>query len=619
MSFPDLHTSDLNEGSSAESRGEIDRCASDTAAARDDAAVAEVQQRTAQILAANRTRLHTSIDRMFAGLMLGQWVLGIGLALFVSPLTWIGNAPSVHTHVWAAIWLGGVLSSLPIYLALYYPAHALTRHTIAVAQALWSALLIHLSGGRIETHFHIFGSLAFLAFYRDWKVLISASLIVAIDHFVRGVWWPQSVFGVILASPFRWIEHAVWVVFEDVFLIASCIGGVREMQDAAQRQAELEVTNATIEQQIQQRTDALLRATAALEKANRSLQAEADKLAASNTCLEEEIRQREQAERERAAMQQQLLTASRAAGMAEMATGVLHNVGNVLNSINVSAELLVEQVKNSSCANLRKAVDLLLQHADDLPGFFANDPKGPKLVELIDKIADRWEYDNQNLAAELSELSENVSHVKEIVKRQQAYARSGGVYEVLELPKLIDDAVKTLGADFAEQGIEVIRRFDPVPPVETDKHKVLQILTNLLTNANHAVLEVDRVDRSIELIVECPDSERVAVHVRDNGVGIPEDRLVSLFQYGFTTKQNGHGFGLHSCALAAKELGGSLTASSPGPGQGATFTLELPVKRSTARPGRSATERVEAPPLPNDAALPGAVPWDGSGLSPSPH
>ncbi|RMF41485.1 MAG: GHKL domain-containing protein [Planctomycetota bacterium] len=546
-------------------------------------ASSEIERRAAALLAANRYRLHCSIDRMFAGLMLIQWVLGIGLALFVSPLTWIGNVSAIHTHVWAAVVLGAVLSSLPIYLALIHPGTALTRHTIAIAQALWSALLIHLSGGRIETHFHVFGSLAFLAFYRDWRVLITASLVVAVDHFVRGVWWPQSVFGVILSSPFRWIEHSVWVVFEDVFLIASCVAGVQEMADGARRQAELEVTNATIELQIRQRTAALQRATEALEVANQRLQLEAQKLAASNTSLEEEIRQREQAEKERAAMQQQLLAASRAAGIAEMATGVLHNVGNVLNSINVSAQLLMEHVHSASARNLRKVADLLQEQADDLPRFFANDPRGPKLVEFLDKLSDRLEYENQDLASELSALVDNVNHANEIVRKQQAYARSGGIREVVELPRLVEDAIKTLGADFAEQGIELVRQLEPVPPLETDKHKVLQILTNLLTNARHAVLAVDRIDRSIELYVGCRGTEQVVIQVRDNGVGIPADQLTKVFQYGFTTKKNGHGFGLHSCALAAKELGGSLDVSSPGAGCGATFTLTLPLTSSPAR------------------------------------
>ena len=186
-------------------------------------------------------------DRLFAGLFIFQWIVGIILALVVSPRTWYGAESEPHIHVWAAVVLGGAVSSLPVFLALKRPGTNFTRHTIAVGQMLVGVLLIHLTGGRIETHFHVFGSLAFLAFYRDWRVLITASALVAVDHFVRGVWWPQSVFGVLVASPWRWTEHAAWVIFEDVFLISSCLQGRREMLERARQQAALESTNEEIQ------------------------------------------------------------------------------------------------------------------------------------------------------------------------------------------------------------------------------------------------------------------------------------------------------------------------------------------------------------------------------------
>ena len=164
-------------------------------------------------------------DRLFAGLLAFQWLAGVVLALWISPQTWAGPSSQVHLHVWAALFLGGVIVSLPIGLALLRPGRLATRQFIAVAQMLMGALLIDLTGGRIETHFHIFGSLAFLAFYRDWRVLVSASAVVVVDHMVRGAFWPQSVFGVLTASPWRWLEHAGWVAFEDVFLIWSCRQG----------------------------------------------------------------------------------------------------------------------------------------------------------------------------------------------------------------------------------------------------------------------------------------------------------------------------------------------------------------------------------------------------------
>jgi len=179
---------------------------------------------------------------MFAVLMVLQWIAGIVAACVVSPRTWIGQTSHVHVHVWAAIFLGGAINLLPVALALRNPGESTTRYTIAAAQMMMSSLLIHLTGGRIETHFHVFGSLAFLSFYRDWRVLIPATLVVAADHFLRGVFYPQSVFGVLTASHWRWLEHAGWVVFEDVFLVISCLRGRREMRQIAARTAELDAS-----------------------------------------------------------------------------------------------------------------------------------------------------------------------------------------------------------------------------------------------------------------------------------------------------------------------------------------------------------------------------------------
>ncbi len=201
-----------------------------------------------------RQSVFRATDRLFAWLFVLQWVGGIVTALWASPLTWSGAESSQHINVRLAIGFGGVLAAAPIWLAWKRPGSTLTRHTIAVCQCLYSALLIHLSGGRIETHFHIFGSLAFLSFYRDWRVLVTATVVTALDHMLRGMLWPQSVFGVLTASNWRWLEHAGWVLFEDAFLIHACTRSVREMREIALRQAELESTNAHIEQQVRERT-----------------------------------------------------------------------------------------------------------------------------------------------------------------------------------------------------------------------------------------------------------------------------------------------------------------------------------------------------------------------------
>ena len=201
----------------------------------------ELEASMAQKFDAHARSIHVRTDRMFAVLMVLQWIGGIVMALVVSPRTWIGAQGSVHPHVMMAIFGGAVLSSLPIALALLRPGRLSTRLVISTSQVLFSCLLIHLSGGRIETHFHVFGSLAFLSAYRDGRVLVPATIIVAIDHLVRGLWWPESVFGVATASNWRWLEHATWVIFEDVFLMIIIRQNVDEMKKLAQHTAQLEI------------------------------------------------------------------------------------------------------------------------------------------------------------------------------------------------------------------------------------------------------------------------------------------------------------------------------------------------------------------------------------------
>jgi PAS domain S-box-containing protein len=206
-----------------------------------------------------RQNIITHTDLLFARLMTLQWLAGVIAAFLISPRSWSGAQSEVHVHVWAAVLLGGVITILPVLLALTQPGTILTRHAVAVGQMLMSALLIHLSGGRIETHFHIFGSLAILAFYRDWKVLISASALVYVDHLVRGIFWPESVYGTLQAPVWRSLEHAGWVVFEVAFLIISIRKSLSEMWIVAERQAKLEALNENIERVVGERTGELRR------------------------------------------------------------------------------------------------------------------------------------------------------------------------------------------------------------------------------------------------------------------------------------------------------------------------------------------------------------------------
>src|SRR5579884_2319329 len=230
----------------------------------------KIRVRTAELFKEQQQNILRHTDVIFARLMIMQWLFVIILALTVSPRAWAGTHSHPHIHIWMAIFLGGAVTSVPVLFGFFQPGKALTRHTIAVCQMLMSALLIHLTGGRIETHFHVFGSLAFLAYYRDWRVLIPATVVVAVDHAVRGIFFPQSVFGILVASSWRWVEHAGWVIFENVILVKMCLQGVHEMWEIAKRQASIEAMTRGLEQKVHERTAELEHAKMAAEQASRA-------------------------------------------------------------------------------------------------------------------------------------------------------------------------------------------------------------------------------------------------------------------------------------------------------------------------------------------------------------
>lgn len=296
-----------------------------------------------------------------------------------------------------------------------------------------------------------------------------------------------------------------------------------------------------------------------------------------------DITARKQSEAEVEALHKQLLETSRFAGMAEVATGVLHNVGNVLNSVNVSTTLVADRVKASKVVSLTRAATLLREHQDDPGAFLTRDPKGRQLPGFLISLAAHLETERDELLEELASLRQNVDHIKDIVAMQQNYARVSGVIETLPVQQLVEDALRINSAALDRHRIQLVKDFAEVPPVQMDKHKVLQILINLIRNAKYAMDESRAQDKRLTIGIGMNGNGRVKVSVGDNGVGIPPENLTRIFGHGFTTKRDGHGFGLHSGANAAKEMGGALYAQSAGVGQGATFVLELPLRRDESQ------------------------------------
>ena len=506
--------------------------------------------RAEQLFREHQQSIYRRTDRLFARLMPLQWMAAIATSLWISPLTWTGTTSRTHPHVFAALVLGGLITSLPVILAVTRAGAPLTRYVIAIGQMLMSALLIHLTGGRIETHFHVFGSLAFIAFYRDWRVFVPATIVVVADHMLRGIFWPQSVFGLLVANPWRWLEHAGWVVFEDTFLLVSCGQSIREMREIARQRAQLEATNQRIEAEVAARTAELRVA------------------------------------------QKQNLEVARRAGMADIATGVLHNVGNVLNSVNISASLISNKLRKSGVGDLCKATALLEQHLDDPGTFVTRDARGKHLPRFLVELSGHMSIEEEGILAEMTSLSKSIDHIKEIVSVQQNYAGASGFLQEASLAELLEDAIRMNAGSITLHDIEVCREFESLPHTMIDKQKLVQIAVNLLSNAKHAVLDSTASHRRITLRLMRVDRKQARIEVVDNGVGIAEENLTRIFSQGFTTRKQGHGFGLHSAANLATEMKGGLSARSAGPGQGATFILEIPFEEMGMQYGSSEASRV---------------------------
>jgi len=452
----------------------------------------------AELVQGYKDKIARNTCRVFIVLMLLQWVGAIITAAIVSPRTWSGASSSVHIHVWAAIFLGGFITLFPVGLAWVSPTQPVTRHVIAAGQVLMSALLIHITGGRVETHFHVFGSLAILAFFRDWRILITASIIVYIDHVVRGYYWPQSVYGILTASPWRAVEHAWWVSFEVAFLIIAIRQSVGEMGAIAERQVKLQSFNTKIEAEVKQRTSELSTSNKQMETFCYSMSHD----------LKAPLR-----------------------GIQSFSQILIEDHGQQLNE---ESRDCVNRIKH--CATrMNSLVNGLLEYIRVGTG---NLPVTPVNLTLASEEAVRL------LAAEIQKKQASI--------------------------KIQSDLGVVLGH-------EVI---------------LIQVLLNLFSNAltygNPGIPPVINIRSE-------PLSNRLRVHVQDNGIGVApqyHQKIFELFErIPGTDGHSGTGLGLAIVAKSIERLGGTFGVESS-PGAGSTFWFELPAATSIA-----GTLRAEAPSL----------------------
>ena len=287
-----------------------------------------------------------------------------------------------------------------------------------------------------------------------------------------------------------------------------------------------------------------------------------------------DVSQQVHQEERRLELQMQLREVSRNAGMAEVATGVLHSVGNLLNSLGVSTTLALSTLRDSRIGNLQLVAKLLHEKSGGLAAFLDNDPRGREIPNYLSQLGEHLGTEHRTLLTEMQNVSTHVEHIGRIVAAQQAHARRGGVSEEIDLAELLDNAIALNFAGTTD--VVVSRDYQTVPRLMLDRHKLIQILGNLLANARHALRDLTQGPRTLTVRVR-PLADSITLEVADTGTGIAPEALARLFEFGFTTKKDGHGFGLHASANLAKELGGEINAFSEGPGRGARFTLHLPV------------------------------------------
>ncbi|MBN1943528.1 MAG: PAS domain S-box protein [Phycisphaerae bacterium] len=290
----------------------------------------------------------------------------------------------------------------------------------------------------------------------------------------------------------------------------------------------------------------------------------------------QDVTERRQREKDLRELHDQLVIASRQAGMAEVATDILHNVGNILNSVNISLSGIKEKLLNSKTKGLSRVAEIVEEHIGDLGTFLTQDPKGKQLPVYLSEAAKRIQAEQDEVMKEVDFLTKSVDHIKEIVRTQQIYAKSGGVRVSMNIRDVIRDAIEINKERLSRHHVHVKLDLAELPEVVSDKQRILQILVNFINNGKQAMFENKDREKQMTIRSRREGEDRLRIEVTDNGMGIAQENLTRIFTRGFTTRKDGHGFGLHSGALVAKELGGAVSVHSDGPGKGATFTLELP-------------------------------------------
>ena len=563
----------------------------------------ECARRADELFSQQQEAIYRNTDQLFARLMVFQWIAAIVMAVLISPYTWAGQASEIHIHVWAAIFLGGAISVFPIWLTRMWPGALVTRHVIAVAQMLMSALLISVTGGRIETHFHVFGSLVILSFYRDWRVLIPATIVVALDHFIRGVYWPYSVYGVLAASPWRSMEHAAWVVFEDLFLVISCLRSIREMRSIANRTAALEASEQTFRKIFEEGPVGI--AVVDLEqrfvKVNISLCQmlgySSEELVGKSTLgitypddigRDNDVVTELQAGAVRSAFEKRYIRKDGELVWVNLTAAIIRNkegqphhyitmVKDVTERKRVEQDL--EEAKNEADRANKAKSEFLSRMSHELRTPLNAILGFGQLLERqnptqVQRVRSRHII---NAGRHLLGLINEVLDISRIeVGRMQLSLEPVSVADALEETL---DLMRPLAA---ERHIQLSAEVDMDAGVYVlaDRQRFKQVLINLLTNAVKYTPESGKVAVSYN----SNGNDRVRINVRDTGAGISSEKLARIFtpfdRLGAETSNvEGTGLGLALSQRLMQAMHGSIGVEST-LGEGSMFWVELPRTKS---------------------------------------
>lgn len=577
----------------------------------------KINQLSEQYLDELQTQQSARIDKIFRILLLCEWLFGIVVALFISPLTWAGSESSIHLHVWTALLLGGVIILPPVALGFLKPGEKLTSYVISIAQILFGSLLIHLMGGRIEAHFYIFGSLAFIATYRNWRLLIPVTIIIALDHYIRGVYWPESVYGLITGSEWRWLEHAGWVIFEDIFLIVSIIQGRNDSKNIALQRARLEVHASNVENLVEERTRELLRGKAKLRTVLDHVTEgiitvqTSGKIITSNPAAwtmfesnEDELATKTlydllpgiTGDQLDSFVEQTISSRGDVDFVAQKIAGQEFPVAIKVNKAIIEGEVVYiflisdltyqKEIEDQLAKEQATSVNSSkLAAIGEMAGGIAHEINTPLAAILLTSQTlklelerDKWNKELfLNLATNIEKTSKRIS---KIINALRSFSRGSDhdPFSRANVVQIIDDALSLCREKLTLRGIDVQLSLPEhgVSDIECREAQIGQVLINLINNSKDAIEDLKEKWINIEVSIEADD---VVIVFKDSGMGIDNKVQEKLFHPFYTTKGvgKGTGLGLSISNGIINEHGGSLRYDPSA--ERTTFIIRLPISQ----------------------------------------